>query len=100
MTQLPGLVDVSQLPVGSESEGVWLWVWLTCKASTEGGVGNGKLATWSIPRAFICNTRSSTGLRQMSGSENWINWFWNTADEYSLGTSHDHIATYIKKPYL
>ena len=50
-------------------------------ASEEGGVGNGKLATLSIPRAFIWSIRSSTGRRQISGSENLANWFWNTAEE-------------------
>lgn len=43
--------------------------------------------TFSMLRSFICKTRSSTGRRVISASENWLKSL-NTADEYSLYTSH------------
>ena len=57
---------------------------ITSKLSTEGGVGKGKLITFSIPIEFICKIRSSTGLLTISGSANFSNSSLNTLDEYNL----------------
>lgn len=46
------------------------------------------LLTLSMLRSFICRTRSSTGLRVISASENGLK-SPNTADEYNLHT-HTH----------
>ncbi len=50
--------------------------------SCGGGVGNGKLITWSIFIAFICKIKPSMGRTSISGGENSEKKLLKTAEEY------------------
>ena len=51
-------------------------------AARSGGVGNGNVATLSMPITLSCSTTLSTGDMRISGALNLEKWSLNTAELY------------------